>query len=129
MKKKIIISAAAVLTVLVIAVFGAAWYMLDYALTPPSDRTDIVKRYKRMYAEYPYMRPWVDSLKSAKALRDTFVTMTDGERHHAVYARGDSAAGRTAILVHGYTACCQICTHTASATATKYRWDGTTVMT
>lgn len=103
MKKKIIISATAVLTVLVIAVFGAAWYMLDYALTPPSDRTDIVKRYKRMYAEYPYMRPWVDSLKSAKALRDTFVTMTDGERHHAVYARGDSAAGRTAILVHGYT--------------------------
>lgn len=101
--KKVVIAVVSVLVVLVAATFGAGWYMLDYALTPPADRSDMVKRYNRMYAEYPYMRQWVDSMKTAKALRDTFVTMPDGERHHAVYARNDSAAGRTAILVHGYT--------------------------
>lgn len=101
--RKIIIVSASVLLVLVLATFGAGWYMLDYALKAPADRTDMVKRYKRMYAEYPYMRQWVDSLRADSALRDTFVTMPDGERHHAVYARNDSAAGRTAILVHGYT--------------------------
>lgn len=105
MKKKAIIAVVSVFSVLVLATFGAGWYLLDYALTPPADRSDIVNRYKRMYAEYPYMRHWVDSLKKAKALRDTFITMPGGERHHAVYARGDSAAGRTAVLVHGYTDC------------------------
>ena len=105
MKKKAIIAVVSVFSVLVLATFGAGCYLLDYALTPPADRSDIVNRYKRMYAEYPYMRHWVDSLTTAKALRDTFITMPSGERHHAVYARGDSAAGRTAVLVHGYTDC------------------------
>ena len=102
MKRKIIIAVVSVLAVLALVAFGAGWYMLDYALAPAADAQDMAKRYNRMYAEYPYMRPWVDSLKSAKVLRDTFIIMPDGERHHAVYARNDSAAGRTAILVHGY---------------------------
>ena len=102
MKKKALIAAASVLAVLLLLTFGAAWYMLDYALTPAADARDMAKRYSLMYAEYPYMRHWVDSMKSVKALRDTFIIMPDGERHHAVYARADSAAGRTAVLVHGY---------------------------
>lgn len=102
MKKKIVIAAAAVLIVLTAATFGAGWYMLDYALAPAPDAQHMAKRYSRMFREYPYMRHWVDSLKAAEALRDTFVTMADGGRRHAVYARSDSAAGRTAILVHGY---------------------------
>ena len=102
MKRKIITAVVSVFAVLALVAFGAGWYMLDYALAPAPDAQDMAKRYNRMYAEYPYMRPWVDSLKSAKVLRDTFIIMPDGERHHAVYARNDSAAGRTAILVHGY---------------------------
>lgn len=102
MKRKIIIAVVSVFAVLALVAFGAGWYMLDYALAPAADAQDMAKRYNRMYAEYPYMRRWVDSLKSAKVLRDTFIIMPDGERHHAVYARNDSAAGRTAILVHGY---------------------------
>ena len=101
-KKKVLIAAASVLAALLLLTFGAAWYMLDYALKPAADARDMAKRYSLMYAEYPYMRHWVDSMKSVKALRDTFIIMSDGERHHAVYARADSAAGRTAVLVHGY---------------------------
>lgn len=102
MKKKITITVVSVFTVLVLLSFGAGWYMLDYALKPASDAKDTQGRYARMLAEYPYMRHWVDSMRGVKALRDTFVAMPDGCRHHAAYARGDSAAGRTAILVHGY---------------------------
>ena len=102
MKKTLIIAVASVLGALLLATFGAAWYMLDYALTPASDARDTAKRYRQMLAEYPYMRQWVDSMKQTGALRDTFVVTADGERHHAVYARGAGAAGRTAILVHGY---------------------------
>ena len=93
MKRKIIIAVVSVLAVLALVAFGAGWYMLDYALAPAADAQDMAKRYNRMYAEYPYMRPWVDSLKSAKVLRDTFIIMPDGERHHAVYARNDSHIG------------------------------------
>ena len=102
MKKKIIITAVSALGVLFLLTFAAAWYMLDYALTPATDARDMAKRYSRMFSEYPYMRHWVDSMKSAGALRDTFVIMPDGERQHAVYARADSAVLSTAVLVHGY---------------------------
>lgn len=102
MKKKITITVVSVFSLLVLLSFGAGWYMLDYALKPAPDAKDTQGRYARMLAEYPYMRHWVDSMRDVKALRDTFVTMPDGCRHHAAYARGDSAAGRTAILVHGY---------------------------
>lgn len=102
MKKKITITVVSVFSLFVLLSFGAGWYMLDYALKPASDAKDTQGRYARMLAEYPYMRHWVDSMRGVKALCDTFVTMADGCRHHAAYARGDSAAGRTAILVHGY---------------------------
>lgn len=102
MKNKVVAVVLSIVLVLLLSVFGAGWFMLDYALKPASDNRDMSKRYRMMYAEYPYMRQWVDSMRQADALRDTFVVMPDGERHHAVYARGDSSAGRTAILVHGY---------------------------
>lgn len=102
MKKKIICTVAAVLLVCVLAVFGAAWYMLDYALTPSADRKDTAARYEKMLTDNPTMRPWVDSLRHAGALRDTFITADGGERHHAIFVRNPRSAGRTAILVHGY---------------------------
>ena len=101
-KKKVAMAVVAVLAVLLLAVFCAAWYMLDYALAPAADARDMAGRYERMYSEYPYMRHWVDSMRSAKALRDTFIVMPDGLRHHAVYARAGRATARTAVLVHGY---------------------------
>lgn len=145
MKKKIIITAVSALGVLFLLTFAAAWYMLDYALTPATDARDMAKRYSRMFSEYPYMRHWVDSMKSAGALRDTFVIMPDGERQHAVYARADSAVLSTAVLVHGYkdshinmlpiakvyadmgyNILLPTCMPTALAKAPPYRWDGRT---
>jgi fermentation-respiration switch protein FrsA (DUF1100 family) len=53
----------------------------------------------------------VDSLRAAGALRDTFVTMPTGERHHALYI--DRGAGKTAVLIHGWRDC-----------AVKFLWLG-----
>lgn len=102
MKKNIVYTIVSVSVILLAAVFGAGWYMLDYALKPEAGSRDMAGRYRRMFGEYPYMRQWVDSMARAKALKDTFVVMPDGERHHAVYAFTPGAAGRTALLVHGY---------------------------
>ena len=102
MKNKILITVISVFSLLVLITFGAGWFMLDYALKPAPDARDMAARYSRMFGEYPYMRQWVDSLRGVKALRDTFVAMPDGCRHHAVYVRNPSSAGRTALLVHGY---------------------------
>lgn len=54
---------------------------------------------------YPEIVPWIDSLKQAKALRDTFVVMPTGERHHAFFVYGPRPTVRTAVLVHGYHDC------------------------
>ena len=54
---------------------------------------------------YPEIVPWIDSLKQAKALRDTFVVMPTGERHHAFFVYGPRPTVHTAVLVHGYHDC------------------------
>lgn len=54
---------------------------------------------------YPEIVLWIDSLKQAKALRDTFVVMPTGERHHAFFVYGPRPTVRTAVLVHGYHDC------------------------
>lgn len=104
-KKKIAYISVAVVAALVLLTFGAGWFMLDYALKPDEGRRDTTAFYKQMRQEYPWTTPWLDSLKHAGALRDTFITTLDGERHHAIFVRNPRSMGRTAILVHGYKDC------------------------
>ena len=47
-KKKVAMAVVAVLAVLLLATFGAAWYMLDYALATAADARDMAGRYARM---------------------------------------------------------------------------------
>ena len=105
MRKKILQSAATAVAIVVIAITGASFYMLDYSLAADPNRHDVDSAYKVLYHKVPDMKPWVDSLRSRNLLRDTFVTMPSGERHHALYLRNDSAHGRTAVIVHGYKDC------------------------
>lgn len=58
-----------------------------------------------MYAEYPFLRPWTDSLERAGALRDTVIVDPQGVRLHALYAAAPEPTDRTAVIVHGYTDC------------------------
>lgn len=89
--------------VLLILLSVGGYYMVDYALTPPNRGKDIEGSYEYMYKEYPHLRPYMDSLQQTKALRDTFITTTDGIRLHGFYVKASVPTRQTAVIVHGYT--------------------------
>lgn len=101
MKNKIAYTVGGVIAALTVLIVGMSFYMLGHSLTPDPNRRDIDSAYMDLFDSVPDMKPWVDSIKSHHVLRDTFIT-TDGRRLHALYLRGDSAHGRTAVIVHGY---------------------------
>ena len=96
------------LTVLaaIVLLLGASLYMLAYALKPEALETrsrDIPGSYTYLYKDYPELQPWVDSLRTAHALRDTLIRSERGESLHALYVRAAQPTGKTAVIVHGYT--------------------------
>lgn len=80
-----------------------SWWMLDYALMPNGNEEakDIAGSWEEMERTRPRVKAWHDSLTAIRALRDTFITATDGTRLHAYYILHDSAR-HTALLLHGY---------------------------
>jgi len=106
MKKGILITLAIVVAVLVVATIGGSFYMLDYALAPDAERTDTAKSFRMLVEKYPEVKPWLDSLNQHLALRDTFINMPSGERHHGYFVRQapDSTTTKrpVAIVVHGW---------------------------
>ena len=83
--KKILWSLAIIVTVFLIALIGGSFYMLDFSLAPDPNRLDTDSCYRQQFKKYPESKEWVDSLRSIGALRDTFLTMPTGERHHAFF--------------------------------------------
>lgn len=81
----------------------ASSYMLDYSLRPVMHHGhNLPWRLNRILTDCPQLRPWADSLLRCHALRDTFVVMPSGERHHATYILAGRPTARVALLVHGY---------------------------
>ena len=101
--KKILWTLAIIVTVFVIAMIGGSFYMLDFSLAPDPNRMDTDSCYRQQFEKYPESKEWVDSLRSIGALRDTFMTMPTGERHHAFFV--DRGSTRTALVVHGWRDC------------------------
>ena len=101
--KKILWSLAIIVTVFLIALIGGSFYMLDFSLAPDSNRLDTDSCYRQQFKKYPESKEWVDSLRSIGALRDTFLTMPTGERHHAFFV--DRGSTRTALVIHGWRDC------------------------
>ena len=99
--KKLFVTLGATFALFLAIITAASFYLVDYALVSvqrdrDSDMSKIEKR-------FPEVKPWLDSLQAAGALRDTFVVMPQtGKRAHALYVRSPRAEGRTAVLVHGY---------------------------
>ncbi len=104
MKKKITWCGIGLLTLLMTALVGGSFYMLDYSLAPDENRKDTAYCFRELFNTYPETRPWVDSLRRLDALRDTFVVMPEnGEKHHALYVRNGS--NKTALILHGWRKC------------------------
>ena len=96
----------AVVALMAVALLGASVYMMNFSLRADARHTDVDNAWGQLYQRVPDMQPWVDSLLAEGLLRDTFVVMPTGERHHALFLRADSAHGRTAVVVHGYKDSC-----------------------
>ncbi len=103
MTKKHLYIALTTLFLLSVDLLAAAGYMLHISLQPANRGRQIGSSYDYMFATYPHLRPWVDSLRHTHALRDTFITAPDGARLHALYIRAAQATPQTAVIVHGYT--------------------------
>ncbi|MDE6375548.1 MAG: alpha/beta hydrolase, partial [Alistipes sp.] len=95
---------AAVVVVAVVVVAGGSLYLLAYSLTPQKTmRAKNASARDYMVSEYPFLGPWLDSLETTGALRDTTIVGAEGERLHAIYAAAPEPTDRTAVIVHGYT--------------------------
>ena len=101
--KKVLWTLVIIVTVFVIALIGGSFYMLDYSLAPDPNRMDIDSYYRQQFEAYPESKEWVDSLRSIGALRDTFLIMPTGERHHAFFV--DRGSTHTALVIHGWRDC------------------------
>ncbi len=101
--KKFIWTLAVVAIIFVVALIGGGFYMLDYSLAPDPNRMETDSCYRQQFENYPESKEWVDSLRRTNALRDTFLTMPTGERHHAFFV--DRGVERTAIVIHGWRDC------------------------
>lgn len=105
-RKKIFIITGIIIVVILAALFAASEYMLNFALCPKKNKgRDYAKELTVMKGRYPWIEPWIDSLQTAKAVRDTFVTASDGDRHHAIFVAAHDNTAQTAVIVPGYTDC------------------------
>lgn len=104
MKKNIRYGLLGLLAVAVVALTGGSFYMLGYSLTPKDYKgKDIPGSYEYMHSKYPFITPWLDSLQTTGALRDTFIINRKGRQLHAMFASAAKPTDKTAVIVHGYT--------------------------
>lgn len=94
-----------ILVLLVAYTFVGGYIMTRISMyadqTAGRSHAPIAERYDKYFKKYPELNPWALTM-----LRDTFVNMPSGERHHAVYARAPHKSGLVAIAIHGHRACC-----------------------
>ena len=103
MRKVLVWSIGIVMVTMIVVTIGSSFYMLDYSLSPNPDRKDTAACFRELFEKYPETHTWVDSLRRVDALRDTFIIMPNGERHHALYVR--NGGNRTALVLHGWRKC------------------------
>lgn len=91
-----------IVTLLIILIIGASFYLLNISLKTQVTDTDETDAYEYLFKR-DYLKTWVDSLNRESALVDTFILADDGVKLHALYIRSAENSPNTALLVHGYT--------------------------
>lgn len=146
MRKIGIASALGLVVLVVLGLYGASNYMLNYSLNYPKEERMTAEHWKnRMKNECPWMVGWMDSVYQHHCVKDTFVTMPSGYKAHAIYLYAPKTTEKTAVVVHGYQVrsegmlhiaylyiitiwgimySCPICMDMERVRATISRWDG-----
>ena len=99
--KKWALSLSIVFAILIGITVGGGFYMISYALDPEIFTPQQAEKLSRK--RWPQINPWLDSLQTTGALKDTVINAPDGTPLHAVYAKAPVPTDRTAVIVHGYT--------------------------
>ena len=100
--KKILYGILIFVLLLTGVVIGGSFYMLNYSLTPDHRGKDEDKSYKYLFATYPHMQHWIDSLQQKSALKDTFIINKESKKLHAYYVAAAQPTRKTAVVIHGY---------------------------
>lgn len=104
MKKGVVYTLTGLFILILVAVAGGSFYMLGYSLNPKHNKgKDISGSYEYIFNEYPFIKPWVDSLQADGVLRDTFILNSEGLKLHALFAAAPQPTDKTAVIIHGYT--------------------------
>ena len=102
--KKLFITLAAIIVVLLIALVAIADHALEMAIHPDNNKTrDIALCYSKVYNAYPELEQWHDSLVANGLWRDTMIVAGDGSMRHGLILQHDSVPTGASIVVHGYT--------------------------
>lgn len=101
-KKHIIVTLSATLSILILILFGSSEYFLHFALNNDNSGYNAKNEFDKVKADYPWIASWVDSIRSNKLLRDSFIINRDGKKMHAWYVPSPKSTGNTAVIVHGY---------------------------
>ena len=98
-----IASALGLLVLVMLGLYGASNYMLNYSLNYPKEERMTAEHWKnRMKNECPWMIGWMDSVYQHHCVKDTFVVMPSGYKAHAIYLYAPKTTEKTAVVVHGY---------------------------
>ena len=103
MRKIGIASALGLVVLVMLGLYGASNYMLNYSLNYPKEERMTADHWKnRMKNACHWMIGWMDSVYQHHCVRDTFVTMPSGYKAHAIYLYAPKTTEKTAVVVHGY---------------------------
>ena len=97
MRKIGIASALGLVVLVMLGLYGASNYMLNYSLNYPKEERMTAEHWKnRMKNECPWMIGWMDSVYQHHCVKDTFVTMPSGYKAHAIYLYAPKTTEKTA---------------------------------
>ena len=103
MRKRTFIGIGLSILFVVVLLWIASSFMLNYSLSPINRGKDLQGSWEYMFENYPELQSWKDSLQQADALKDTFIYAPDQTRLHAFYVAAPTPTSKTAVIVHGYT--------------------------
>lgn len=103
-KRSLFIAAMSIIVLLLAGIIGGSFYLVSFALTPEAKihKKDL-QTDSFLFTNYPFLKPWMDSLERHKALKDTFILNREGRQLHALYLYAPEKTEKTAVVVHGYT--------------------------
>ena len=77
--------------------------LVKYGLERKYEPNGVTRAKEDMDRRCPGLKAWIDSMYAAGTMRDTII-VRDGYKLHSTYAPAELPSGKTAVIMHGYSA-------------------------